>query len=91
MLRKAKLKSVLILALLVYIVYSFARLEVSINRKKEELSSYKQKVMELQEKNLQLKDEVNLSKGSDYMEKQAREKCGLVKVGETPVINTGSN
>lgn len=91
MVKKAKLKSVIVLILLVYVVYSFARLEVSINRKKNELNSYKQKVIELQEKNLQLKDEVNLSKGSDYMEKQAREKCGLVKVGETPVINTDAN
>lgn len=90
MIKKAKLKSVIVLILLVYVAYSFVRLEVSINRKKNELNSYKQKVTELQDKNLQLKDEVNLSKDPDYMEKQAREKCGLVKVGETPVINTNT-
>jgi len=41
-------------------------------------------------KNLELKDEVKMSKSDSYIEKLARERLGLIKEGETPVIDSSN-
>ena len=89
MVKKPKLKFIIIFIIIAYIGYAFVKIEISIKDKQRELSSYNKQIIELQEKNMKLKDEVKVSKTDEYMERQAREKCGLVKAGETPVINNG--
>jgi cell division protein FtsB len=59
----------------------------SINRQIEQVEQEEQSVME---KNQKLKDEVKLSKSDSYIEKLARERLGLVKPGETPVIDSSN-
>jgi len=59
----------------------------SINRQIEQVEQEEQSVME---KNQKLKDEVKMSKSDSYIEKLARERLGLVKPGETPVIDSSN-
>ncbi len=59
----------------------------SINRQIEQVEQEEQSVMD---KNQKLKDEVKLSKSDSYIEKLARERLGLVKPGETPVIDSSN-
>jgi cell division protein FtsB len=59
----------------------------SINRQIEQVEQEKQSVMD---KNQKLKDEVKMSKSDSYIEKLARERLGLVKPGETPVIDSSN-
>lgn len=57
----------------------------SINRQIEQVEQEEQGVLE---KNQILKDEVKMSKSDSYIEKLARERLGLIKPGETPVIDS---
>lgn len=59
----------------------------SINRQIGQVEQEEQSVMD---KNQKLKDEVKLSKSDSYIEKLARERLGLVKPGETPVIDSSN-
>ena len=57
----------------------------SINRQIEQMTQEEKIVLD---KNLKLKDEVKMSKSDSYIEKLARERLGLIKPGETPVIDS---
>ncbi|MBP1743387.1 MAG: dihydroorotate dehydrogenase [Firmicutes bacterium] len=59
----------------------------TINRQIEQLEQEEQSVLD---KNQELKDEVKMSKSDSYIEKLARERLGLVKPGETPVIDSSN-
>jgi len=59
----------------------------SINKQIQQL---KQEEQSVQDKNQELKDEVKMSKSDSYIEKLARERLGLVKPGETPVIDSNN-
>jgi cell division protein FtsB len=59
----------------------------SINRQIEQVEQEEQGVLE---KNQKLKDEVKMSKSDFYIEKLARERLGLIKPGETPVIDSSN-
>jgi cell division protein FtsB len=59
----------------------------SINKQNEQMKQEEQSVLD---KNLKLKDEVKMSKSDSYIEKLARERLGLVKPGETPVIDSSN-
>lgn len=85
--KKPKIKGIILVLLLVYLSYMFLNLEVSIRRKKSEVAKKQQEVIELKKENARLKDTVKISNSDLYIEKIAREECGLVKEGETPVID----
>lgn len=57
------------------------------HRQNEESNNYTVEYNRLKEENKELQDEVELSKTDKYIEKLAREKLGLIKEGETPVID----
>jgi Septum formation initiator. len=57
-------------------------------RIKNEILTQQKELNIVKEKNQQLQDEVNMSKTDDYMVKLARERLGLVKENETPVIHS---
>jgi len=59
----------------------------SINRQIEQMAQEENSVLS---KNQKLKDEVNMSKSDSYIEKLARERLGLIKPGETPVIDSSN-
>jgi cell division protein FtsB len=86
MFKKLKLKRIFIIFASVYIGYILASTQVSIIKIKKELGVKQQEFEKLKEKNQKLQDEVNMSKTDAYIEKLARERLGLIKEGETPVI-----
>lgn len=61
------------------------------NRQKNNLDGYTVESKKLKEENIKLQDEIELSKTDKYIEKLAREKLGLIKDGETPVIDESVN
>ncbi|MDV3427935.1 MAG: septum formation initiator family protein [Bacillota bacterium] len=88
---KIKFKTLLVIVIFLYVGYIFAHQQVTMNSMKKELTAKQNKYNQLVEKNLNLKDEIELSKTDAYMEKLARERLGLVKKGEIPVVNNGNN
>ena len=88
---KIKIKTLLVIVILLYVGYIFVRQQVIMNNMKTELTAKQNKYNQLVGKNLNLKDEVELSKTDAYMEKLARERLGLVRKGEIPVVNNGNN
>lgn len=88
---KIKFKTLLIIGILLYVGYIFARQQITMNNMKKELTQKQNKYNQLTDKNLNLKDEIELSKTDNYIEKLARERLGLVKKGEISVINKGNN
>lgn len=86
--KKINFKSMLIVAASVYIGYILISTQISMNRIKNEMQVKQQELTKVKEKNQTLQDEVNnMTNNPDaYTEKMARERLGLVKDGETPVI-----
>lgn len=89
--KNKKIKSILIFLVVLYLVYTFVRQQITINNMEKELMDRQNKYDQLVDKNLNLKDELELSKSDSYLEKLARERLGLIKRGEIPVINNGNN
>jgi len=86
--RKQKVKFIIFLLIFVNVCYIFISQQVkmySINRQIEQMAQEDKSVLD---KNLKLKDEVKMSKSDSYIEKLARERLGLIKPGETPVIDS---
>lgn len=88
---KKKVKILLIVAILAYISCIFIRQQKTMYNMNKELREKQSKYNQLVNKNLSLKDEVEMSKTDAYIEKLARERLGLIKNGEIPVINNGNN
>ncbi|OFI06567.1 cell division protein FtsB [Clostridium acetireducens DSM 10703] len=85
--KKIKIKSILIIVILFYIVYIFINQQITMKKLKGQINNSKIELTKVKEKNQKLQDEVKMSKTSKYIEKLARERLGLVKQGETPVIS----
>lgn len=85
--KKFNIKSVAVVFAVVYVCYILINQQVTMSRQKKVLETYN---VEIQKKNAEkkvLQDEVELSKTDKYIEKLAREMLGLVKEGETPVLD----
>lgn len=85
--KKFKLKNVVVLIMIFYGCYIFVSQQIKIQKIRQEMTIKQSELKELQEKNKKLQDEVKMSKSDIYIEKLARERLGLIKPGETPVIN----
>lgn len=84
--KKVSLRKVLIVLFSVYVCYIIGSTQISMIKIRKELNVRQQELTKLQEKNEKLQDEVKMSKTDDYIEKLARERLGMIKDGETPVI-----
>jgi cell division protein FtsL len=84
--KKVSLKKVLIVLFSAYVCYIIGSTQISMIKIRKELNVRQQELTKLQEKNEKLQDEVKMSKTDDYIEKLARERLGMIKDGETPVI-----
>lgn len=85
--KKLKFKNVIILFIIGYVCYIFIGQQITMHNINDQINTNmaeKQKVLGINQK---LQDEVKLSKSNAFIEKLARERLGLVKQGETPVIN----
>jgi cell division protein FtsB len=85
--KKFNIKSVVKIFALVYVCYILVNQQVTMNRQKKQLQIYNVELQKKNQENKVLQDEAKLSKTEKYIEKQAREKLGLVKKGETPVLD----
>jgi cell division protein DivIC len=85
--KKFNTKSVVIIFAVVYVCYVLINQQVTMSRQKKELQKYNVELEKKKEEKKVLQDEVELSKTDKYIEKLAREILGLVKEGETPVLD----
>jgi len=87
--KKLILKKIIIAGCIVFFVFSYIRQNVTMNRIQKEIDSKQLQLDEVKQKNERLQDEVekiNLD-SSDYLEKLARERLGMIKPGEK-VVNS---
>jgi len=85
--KKFSIKSVILVFVIIYVCYLLIAQQVTMSRQKKELQKYNLELQNKTEEKKVLQDEVQLSKTDKYIEKLAREILGLVKEGETPVID----
>lgn len=84
--KKFRLRNLLIVAAVLYVGYVFVSTQLAMNKIKHEINVKQQELAKLKDKNQKLQDEVDMSKTDSYIEKLARERLGLVKPGEAPVV-----
>ncbi len=89
MIKKSMLKKIIIVAFLLIFSIGYVRQIVTINRIEKEISDKESQLEEIKSQNSRLQDEVNkINEGStEYLEKLARERLGMIRSGEK-VVNT---
>jgi len=85
-LSKSRLPALVALLLLTYVVVSFCSQFGKLSVLQNDINSIQQQVQELKEKNASLREELHMVQSDAYVEKNAREKLGLIKPGETRVM-----
>ena len=84
---KLILKRTIITGFIIFFVFSYIRESMTMNRIQKEIDSKQVQLNEINQKNERLQDEVDKinSNSSDYLEKLARERLGMIKPGEKVV------
>ncbi len=85
--KKFSIKSAVLVFAMMYVGYLLIQQQSIMSRQKKELQKYNVELQKKKEQKKVLQDEVELSKTDKYIEKLAREILGLVKEGETPVMD----
>ncbi|MBU3158854.1 septum formation initiator family protein [Clostridium frigoris] len=85
--KKFNIKVLVLIFVFVYVSYLFIQQQATMGRQKKELQKYNLELQKKKQEKKTLQDEVELSKTDKYIEKLAREILGLVKEGETPVMD----
>lgn len=87
--KKPKIAKVLIVLASFYIGYILISTQITMINLKKEVDVRHQELSKLEDKNQKLQDEVNnmINNPDAYTEKLARERLGLVKPGEAPVVD----
>lgn len=83
---RSKLPALVLIVLLVYLVITFSLQFNKLFAMQRELRQVQKQMVELQVKNVQLRDQLKLVQSDLYIEQVAREKLGLVKPGESRII-----
>lgn len=86
--KKIKVRNILLLAVISYIIFIFVSQTITMHKIKQDITERQMELQKVKDQNQKLQDEIKLSKSDQYIEKLAREKLHLIKEGETPVINT---
>lgn len=86
--RKQKVKFLVLLLIFGNICYIFISQQITMYRIGKEVKAQQQEEQLAKDKNQKLQDEIKMSKSDAYIEKLARERLGLIKEGETPVIDS---
>lgn len=81
-----KLKVVGIFIVIIYASYILINQGMIVKRQNEEISELNKHLSTIKEENLLLKDKMQMNNSNKYVERMAREKLGLVKEGEEPII-----
>jgi len=85
-LKKSRLPRLVLVLLLAYLVISFASQFTRLWAMQRDLQQIQQRVDQLQQKNNDLRQQLQLVQSNDYIEQVAREKLGLVKPGESRIV-----
>ena len=87
--KKLILKRVVIAGFIIFFIFSYIRQSITMNRIQNEINSKQLQLDQFKQKNERLQDEVDKinSDSSDYLEKLARERLGMIKPGEK-VVNS---
>ena len=83
------IKRIIIAGFIIFFVFSYIKQSITMNRIQKEIDSKQSQLDEVKQKNQRLQDEVEKinSDSSDYLEKLARERLGMIKPGEK-VVNS---
>ncbi|WP_333871425.1 septum formation initiator family protein [Desulforamulus putei] len=90
--RSGRSKLVLILSVVVvaYVVFSLGNQFKKLQAMQSNMESLQSQVQELKSRNAALREEIKQIKSDSYVEQVAREQLGLVKPGETLVVQAQS-
>jgi len=86
--RKQKFKVIIFLLIFGNICYIFISQQIKMYSIKKQITLQQSEEQVVKQKNQKLQDEIKMSKTDAYIEKLARERLGLIKEGETPVIDS---
>lgn len=95
--KKLILKKIIIVGFIAFFAFSYIRQIITMNRIQKEIDNKQLQLNEVKQKNERLQDEVEKinSDSSDYLEKLARERLGMIKPGEkvvnSEVVDQSSN
>ena len=89
--KRINIKTICMIVILLYAGGIFANQRINSYKISQEINKQHTELQKLMEKNQRLQDEVNMSKTDLFIEKQARERLGLIKEGETPVIHSSDS
>lgn len=85
---KSRLITAVILILGFYLTFSLAKGTYNLWQRAERVKEAQEERMEAEKKNRELKEKLEFVQSPKFVEKEAREKLGLAKPGETVVIMT---
>ena len=88
--KKMRIMDMVLMVLLIYVCFTFVKQQYTMHRIENDIKEATKKLQTTTENNQKLQDEVKMSKTDMYIEKLARERLGLVKEGETPVLDSGT-
>lgn len=88
--KKLNIKTILIVVMVLYVGSLFISQRVNAYKLKQDISKQQKELAKLKDINQRLQDEVEMSKTESYIERKARERLGLVKDREIPIINSSN-
>lgn len=86
--KKLSFKKIAIGCLAIYVCFILVSQQLTLSRQNKVIEEHTSLLRQAEEKNKKLDDEIKLSSDDSYIEKLAREKLGLIKKGEIPIINS---
>ncbi|MGL5244464.1 MAG: FtsB family cell division protein [Sarcina sp.] len=89
--KKLTFTNIILILLISIFCISFIRQEFAINRIDKQIVEKQKELEKLKETNDKLKNEAEMTSSDEYIEKQARERLGMIKPGEKVVIEEKSD
>lgn len=85
--KKIKINRFIIIAVIIYFIYSIISQQQTLNSYEKEAATYKNQIIEAQGETTELKDVKNNINSTDYIEDVAREKLGMYLPNERVYID----
>ncbi len=91
--RPIKLKGVIVILLIAYLVHTLSAQYIGIRKARAEENRIRTQIEQMEEENQRLREELKMMQRDEYIEKAAREELGLIKSGEIMFVdvNYGSD
>ncbi|MFT8312782.1 MAG: septum formation initiator family protein [Clostridium sp.] len=89
--KKSKLKYLIVGIIVINVCYVFINQQLTMNRIQARIQDTTIEAQKIKSENEKLQSEIKISQSDEYSEKLAREKLGLIKQGEIPVVNGSNN